>query len=124
MWSRGIAAVALCFVVATATLAGLPGPTPTVPARPPQEQGAGQQGLMTALAQVPAAVAAWKRLHEDGRAGVGGGTTEKASAVSTGKTRAATASPPAAAATGTQTRRKPLLNRTPGAFGGKILRDS
>ncbi|HEY1698242.1 MAG TPA: hypothetical protein VGG75_00805 [Trebonia sp.] len=80
MWSRGIAAVALCFVVATATLSGLPGPAPTLPAPPSREQASEQDGLMTALAQAPAAVAAWKRLHGGGNAGTGGGTTEKSSA--------------------------------------------
>jgi hypothetical protein len=80
MWSRGIAAVALCFVVATATLSGLPGPAPTLPAPPSPEQASEQNGLMTALAQAPAAVAAWKRLHWGSGASTGGGTTEKSSA--------------------------------------------
>jgi hypothetical protein len=127
MWSRGIAAVALCFVVATATLTGLPGPATTLPAPPPPEQASGQNGLTTALAQAPAAVAAWKRLHGGTTAGTGGGTTEKSSAGQDAAGQDAAGQDgagPAAAATGTQTRRKPLVNRMPGAFGRRFLRDS
>lgn len=65
--------------MATATLSGLPGPAPALPAPPSPEQASEQNGLMTALAQAPAAVAAWKRLHGGSKAGTVGGTTEKSS---------------------------------------------
>jgi hypothetical protein len=56
IWSRGIAAIALCVTCVTATLAALPGPAAGA------GQGAsGQSSLMTALELAPAAVATWKR---------------------------------------------------------------
>ena len=54
MWSRGIAAIAVCVTCVTATLAALP-----PGAGPPGGSGA-DSGLMKALDLAPQAVAAWK----------------------------------------------------------------